>query len=222
MDETEALLRRVDGYLEGLFTPPDEALEGALRRSREAGLPEIQVHRAEGRLLQLLAEISGAERILEIGLLGGYSTIHLARALPDGGSLVSLELEERHAEVARENLAAAGLADRVEVRVGPAQESLAAMVKGGEGPFDLVFIDADKEGYPAYLEWALRLSRSGTVILADNVVRGGSVLEPRDETNRAVALFNERLAGDPRLSATVIPFLRRRLDGLAVARVSSL
>jgi predicted O-methyltransferase YrrM len=221
MDETGALLRRVDGYLEGLFAPPDEALEGALRRSGEAGLPEIQVHRAEGRLLQMLAEISGARRILEIGLLGGYSTIHLARALPDGGSLVSLELEERHAEVARENLAAAGLANRVEVRVGPAQESLAAMVEGGEGPFDLVFIDADKEGYPAYLEWALRLSRPGTMILADNVIRGGSVIEPQDATNRAVAEFNKRLADDPRLSATVIPFLRHRVDGLAVARVVS-
>lgn len=219
MDGTEALLRRVDGYLEGLFAPPDEALEGALRRSREAGLPKIQVHRTEGRLLQLLAEVSGARRILEIGTLGGYSTIHLARALPEGGTLVSLELEERHADVARENLEAADLADRVEVRVGPAQESLREMAEGGEGPFDLVFVDADKTGYGEYLDWALQLSRPGTVILADNVIRGGSVLEPEDATNRAIAEFNERLANDPRLSATVIPFLRRRVDGLAVARV---
>jgi predicted O-methyltransferase YrrM len=219
MDETAALLGRVNGYVEDLFAPADEALEGALRRSREAGLPEIQVHPAEGRLLQLLAEIAGARRILEIGLLGGYSTIHLARALPEDGSLISLELEERHAEVARENIAAAGFAEKVEVRVGEAQASLEKMAEKGEGPFDLVFIDADKEGYVEYLEWALRLSRPGTVILADNVIRGGSVLEPQDASNRAVAEFNERLARDPRLSAVIVPFLREHVDGLAVARV---
>jgi len=218
MEKTD-LLRLVDDYVEGLFAPQDAALEGALRRSEEAGLPAIQVGPTGGRLLQLLAEISGARRILEIGTLGGYSTIHLARALPEGGSLVSLELNERHAEVARRNLEAAGLVDRVEVRVGEAAASLAAMAEGDGGPFDLVFIDADKEGYPAYLEWALRLSRPGSVIVADNVIRGGSVLDPEDATNRAVAEFNEWLARDPRLSATIIPFFKHRVDGFAVARV---
>jgi len=220
MDEMAHLLQRVYGYVEDLFAPTDGTLEGALRRSEEAGLPAIQVGRTGGRLLQLLVEISGSRRVLEIGTLGGYSTIYLARALPEGGGVVSLELSERHAEVARRNFEAAGLADRVEVRVGEAAASLVAMAEGGEGPFDLVFIDADKEGYPAYLEWALRLSRPGTVIVADNVLRGGSVLDPKDPTNRAVAEFNERLARDPRLSAIIIPFFKHRVDGFAVARVA--
>jgi predicted O-methyltransferase YrrM len=215
MDETAELLRRGNGFLEELYVPPDPALESALRRAEEAGLPEIQVHPAEGRLLRMMAELCGARSILEIGTLAGYSTIHLARALPEDGRLVTLELEERHAEVARENLAEAGLSGRVEVRVGEAEKLLEAMVDGGEGPFDLVFIDADKGGYPAYLEWALRLTRPGAVILADNVIRGGGVLDPDD----AMRGFNEKLARDPRLSAVVIPFFRHRVDGLAVARV---
>jgi caffeoyl-CoA O-methyltransferase len=218
-DDLREPLVQIDRYVEELFAPPDAILEAALQRSREAGLPEINVSRNEGKLLRLLAEIAGARRILEVGTLGGYSTIHLARALPEGGSLVSLELDELYAEVARENVREAGLEDSVEVRVGDAKASLARMVQEGEGPFDLVFIDADKGSYPEYLEWALRLSRPGSLILVDNTIRGGSVLYPEDEAAQATHDFNEALAGDPRLSALVLPLIRERIDGLAIARV---
>lgn len=218
-DDLQDLWVRVERYVEGLFAPPDPALEGALRRSQEAGLPEIHVSPSEGRLLQLLAEIAGARRILEIGTLGGYSAIHFARALPESGALISLELDEHHAQVACESIAEAGLSDRVEVRVGDARELLAAMVENEEVPFDLVFIDADKEGYPEYLEWAIRLSRPGAMILGDNAIRGGSVLDPGDETSRAIREFNDKLARDPRLSAIILPILREGVDGLAIARV---
>jgi predicted O-methyltransferase YrrM len=218
-DNLRELLVQIDLYVEGLFAPPDAVLEAALRRSCEAGLPEIYVSRNEGKLLQLLAEIAGARRILEIGTLGGYSTIHLARSLPQAGSLVSLELDERYAGVARENVREAGFEHTVEVRVGDAKASLARMVEEGEGPFDLVFIDADKGSYPEYLEWALRLSRPGSLILADNAIRGGSVLDPEDELARATHDLNEALAGDPRLSALVLPLIREGIDGIAMARV---
>ena len=218
-DELRGLLLRIDSYVEGLFASPDPALEGALRRAREAGLPEIHVSPNEGKLLRLLAEIAGPRRILEIGTLGGYSTIHLARALPEDGSLVSLELDERYAEIACGNLAEAGLGDKVEVRVGDARELLAGMAGSGVGPFDLTFIDADKGSYPEYLEWALRLSRAGSLILADNVIRGGSVIEPEDESARAIREFNEALAKTPHLSALILPLVRERIDGLAIARV---
>jgi predicted O-methyltransferase YrrM len=215
----EELLLWIDSYIEGLFVPPDPALEAALRRSRRAGLPEIHVSPNEGRLLRFLAETAGARRILEVGTLGGYSTIHLARALPEGGLLISLELHERYAEVARENIAEAGLGGRVEVLVGDARKLLADMAEDGWGPFDLTFIDADKVSYPEYLEWALQLSRPGSLILADNVIRGGSVLDPEDESARAIRKFNESLARDPRLSAHILPLIRERVDGLAIARV---
>jgi predicted O-methyltransferase YrrM len=219
---SKSLLDRIDHYVPGLFSPQDPTLENALRRSREAGLPEIQVSPNGGRLLQLLAEIAGARRILEVGTLGGYSAIHLARALPDDGTLVTLEMDERYAEVARQNLEDAGFADRVEVWVGDARGLLAAMAEGGEGPFDLTFIDADKPAYPEYLGWALRLSRPGSLILADNVIQGGSVLDPTDEWARAANEVNETMARDPRLSALVLPSIRGRVDGLAVARVRRL
>ena len=218
-DDLRNLLLQIDSYVEELFAPPDPALEGALRRSRRAGLPEIHVSPNEGKLLQLLTGIAGARRILEVGTLGGYSTIHLARALPEDGFLVSLELDESYAELARQNLAEAGLEDRVEVWVGDARELLADMVENAEGPFDLTFIDADKESYPEYLEWALRLSQPGSLILADNTIRGGSVINPEDESARATREFNESLARDPRLSALILPLLRERVDGLAIARV---
>jgi caffeoyl-CoA O-methyltransferase len=217
-DATDLLLR-IDAYIEELFAPPDPALEGALRRSRAVGLPEIQISPTEGKLLRLLAEIAGVRRILEIGTLGGYSTIHLAGALPEEGLLVSLEVDERNAGVARENIAEAGLESVVEVRVGDARELLAWMFEDGEGPFDLTFIDADKGGYPEYLEWALRLSRPGSLILGDNAIMGGSVIEPEEGSAQAIRQFNERLAQDPRLSAIVLPLIRGRVDGLAIARV---
>ena len=215
------LLTRIDDYVENLFAPQDAALEAALRDSQRAGLPEIQVSPNEGKLLQVLAEVVGAGRILEIGTLGGYSAINLARGMAEGGTLISLEIDERHAEVASKNIERAGLGASVEIRVGDARELLAELAEGEEGPFDLVFIDADKEGYPEYLEWALRLSRPGSLILADNTIRGGSVLDPRDESARATRDFNEKLAIDPRLSAIVVPLIRERVDGLALARVRS-
>ena len=219
MNDATDLLLRIDTYIEELFAPPDPALEGALRRSRAVGLPEIQISPTEGKLLRLLAEIAGVRRILEIGTLGGYSTIHLAGALPEEGLLVSLEVDERNAGVARENIAEAGLESVVEVRVGDARELLAWIFEDGEGPFDLTFIDADKGGYPEYLEWALRLSRPGSLILGDNAIMGGSVIEPEEGSAQAIRQFNERLAQDPRLSAIVLPLIRGRVDGLAIARV---
>ena len=218
-DGTTRLLAEIDDYVEELFAPQDEALEAALEESRRAGLPEIQVSPNEGKLLQLLAEMAGARRILEIGTLGGYSTIHLGRGMPEDGGLISLEIDEDHAEVARKNVERAGLGERVEIRVGDARELLAGLAEGDEGPFDLVFIDADKEGYPEYLEWALRLSRPGSLILGDNTIWGGTIIEPRDSSTRAIHEFNERLARDPRLSAIILPLMRERIDGLAIARV---
>lgn len=222
MAETEnmgTLLTEIDRYIEERFAPQDEALEAAVRESRQAGLPEIQVSPNEAKLLQLLAELVGARSVLEIGTLGGYSAIHFGRALPEDGRLVSLEIDERHAEVARENVERAGLSGKVEIQVGDARELLARIAENDEGPFDIVFIDADKTGYPEYLEWSLRLTRPGSLILGDNTVRGGSILDPRDDSARATNEFNERIAGDPRLSAILLPILRERIDGLTIARV---
>ena len=218
-DGTRRLLRDIDDYVAGLFAPPDEALEEALREAEREGLPPINVSATEGKLLQMLVWISGARRVLEIGTLGGYSAIHFARALPEEGALVSLELDEHHAEVARRNVGRAGLSAKVEIRVGDARQGLERLVEHGEGPFDLIFIDADKEGYPEYLDWSLRLSHPGTLILGDNAIREGSVIDPDDSSSRAMREFNERLAEDPRLSALVLPLIRERIDGLAIARV---
>ncbi len=218
-DDPMEILSWIDSYVENLFAPPDPALETTLRHSREAGLPEINVSPNAGRLLQLLAEIAGARRILEIGTLGGYSMIHLARALPEDGRAISLELNETYAEVARENIAQADFGERVEVRVGDARTLLAGMMEEGIEPFDLTFIDADKESYPEYLEWSLWLSRPGSLILADNAIRGGSVIDPEDESARVTHEFNESLANDPRFSSLILPLIRGRVDGLAIARV---
>lgn len=213
------LLSEVDTYIGETFSSQDSALEAALEESRRAGLPEIHVSPTQGRLMQLLVEISGSSRILEIGTLGGYSTIYLARALPGGGSVVSLELDEGHARVARSNLERAGLGGTVEVRVGDARESLAGIYESGEGPFDLVFIDADKQGYPEYLDHALRLTRPGSLILADNAILGGAAMDDSSEEGAGLREFNRRVAADERLSATIVPLLRERVDGMAVVRV---
>ncbi len=219
MDDFKEFLGEIDLYVEELFATNDEVLEETLRESKQAGLPEIQVSPNQGKLLRMLTEISGARRILEIGTLGGYSAIHFARALPENGTLISLEVDEHHAEVARKNIERAGLDNRVEVLVGDAHDQLAGMVESRTEPFDLIFIDAEKEGYPAYLERALELSRPGSLILADNAIRGGSVLEPENKSVRATREFNERIAQNPRLSAIVLPLIRERVDGLAIARV---
>jgi predicted O-methyltransferase YrrM len=214
---------RVDRYLSELLIPDDPVLDAALRASAEANLPEIQVSPPQGKLLELLARIRGTRRILEIGTLGGYSTIWLARALPPDGRLVSLELNPRHAAVARATLARAGIDRSVEIRDGPAADSLARLVAEGAEPFDLIFIDADKVGYPEYLGWALRLSRRGTVIVADNVVRNGAVADAAsaDPNVQAIRRFHEMLARESRLSATAIQTVGSKgYDGFALAFVT--
>ena len=221
-NEVGALLTRIDDYIENLFAPQDAALEAALRESQRAGLPEIQVSPNEGKLLQLLAEVTGARRVLEIGTLGGYSAINLVRGMAEDGTLISLEIDERHAEVARQNVERAGLGEKVEVQVGDARKLLADLVEKDEGPFDLVFIDADKQGYPEYLEWAMRLSRPGSLILGDNTIWGGTIINPQDASTWAIYEFNKKLAEDARLSAIVLPLIRERVDGLAIARVRNL
>ena len=197
----------VDAYLTSLFVPTDPALDAALAASAKAGLPSIHVSPNQGKLLHLLARMHQARRILEIGTLGGYSTIWLARALPpaaSGGRLVTLEYDPRHAEVARTNIARAGLADVVEVIVGPALQTLPRLL--GQVPFDLIFIDADKTNYPEYLEWSVKLSRPGTAIIADNIVRKGAVTDPAsaDANVQGVRRFNELLVKSGRISATAI------------------
>jgi predicted O-methyltransferase YrrM len=215
--------RAVDDYLNELFVGADPALEAALQASAEAGLPPINVAPTQGKLLYLLARAVGARAVLEIGTLGGYSTIWMAAALPEGGRLTTLEVNPAHAAVARDNIAQAGLADRVELRVGPALDTLPQLVAEGRGPFDLVFIDADKPGYTDYLDWSLQLSHTGTLIVADNVVRNGAVIdEAHDDPNvQGVRRFNKRLADEPSVSATAIPTVGGKgYDGFALAVVT--
>ena len=212
----------IDRYLTDLLAPHDAALEATLDRSEAAGLPSIQVSPNQGKLLHLLARLQGARAILEIGTLGGYSTIWLARALASGGHLVTLEFDPKHAEVARANVARAGLAGAVEVRVGPALDTLPVLAAEGRGPFDLTFIDADKPNTPEYFAWALRLSRRGSLIIADNVVRDGAVIDAAstDPSNRGMRRFLELLAAEPRVSATAIQTVGSKgYDGFAVALV---
>ena len=212
----------VDGYLAGLFVGEDGELDEALRASEAGGLPAIQVSAVQGKLLHLLARSMGARKILEIGTLGGYSTIWLARALPEPGHLVSLEIDQKHAEVARRNLERAGLGDRCEVIVGPALESLPRLSAEGAGPFDLVFIDADKPSNPEYFKWALGLTRPGAMIIVDNIVRDGSVTDAAssDPAVLGVRQVNEMMAAEPRVSATALQMVGvKGWDGFSVALV---
>jgi predicted O-methyltransferase YrrM len=213
----------VDRYITDLLLPPDPALEAALQDSAAAGLPPIHVSPSQGKLLMLLAQIQRARNILEIGTLGGYSTIWLARALPAGGHLISLEASPKHAEVARTNIARAGLADVVEVRLGRAQDSLPQIAAEGRDPFDLIFIDADKPGYVEYFGWALKLSRHGSLIIADNVVRGGAVVDAAssDPTVLGARRFYEFLAAQSSVSAAAIQTVGSKgYDGFAIALVT--
>jgi predicted O-methyltransferase YrrM len=213
----------VDDYIAGLFAPHDPALEAALQAIGDAGMPEISVSPSQGKLLAILAQSIGARTILELGTLGGYSTIWLARALPQGGRLITLEANPVHAEVARANLARAGLAAVVELRVGPALETLPQLEAAGVGPFDLVFIDADKPNMPAYFDWALRLTRRGGLIIGDNVVRDGAVIDAAspDASVQGVRRLNEAMAAEARVSATVIQTVGSKgYDGLAIALVT--
>ncbi|MFF3610782.1 O-methyltransferase [Streptomyces sp. NPDC002580] len=212
----------VDDHFTTLLAPADEVLTAALRDSDAAGLPPINVAPNQGKLLQLLAEIQGARRILEIGTLGGYSTIWLGRALPADGRLITLEYDPRHADVARANLARAGLDGITEVRVGPALESLAKLADENPDPFDLVFIDADKVNNPHYVEWAVRLTRPGSVIVLDNVVRGGAVTDgtSTDPSVRGTRAALDLIASHPKLSGTAVQTVGSKgYDGFALARV---
>lgn len=213
----------VDRYLTDLLVPSDPALDAALAASTAAGLPAINVAPNQGKLLHLLARIQGARAILEIGTLGGYSTIWLARALPAGGRLITLESEPKHAEVARANLDRAGLADIVDLRLGRALDTLPKLAAEGRGPFDLIFIDADKPSNPDYFAWALKLSRRGSVIVIDNVVRKGAVIDPEsaDPSVQGVRRLNKLLAAERRVSATAIQTVGSKgYDGLAIVLVT--
>jgi len=212
----------VDNYINNLLAPHDPALDAALKSSTDAGLPSINVTANQGKFLMMLAQIQRASSILEIGTLGGYSTIWLARGLSKAGRLISLEYEEKHATVARSNIARAGLSAQVEVVVGPALETLPKLASQNRGPFDLIFIDADKVGYPDYLTWSIKLSRPGAIIIADNVVRDGKIIDANspDRSVQAVRKFNDMLAADKRLTATALQTVGSKgYDGFAIARV---
>ena len=213
----------VDRYFSDQLVPHDPTLEAALKASADAGLPPINVSPTQGRLLHLLARLQGARKILEIGTLGGYSTIWLARALPEDGQLVTLEAVAKHARIAEANIANAGLADIVEIRVGAALDTLPKLAEEGKGPFDLTFIDADKERIPEYFRWALEMSHPGSVVIVDNVVRGGAVTDAAtsDPDVKGVRRFLELLASEPRVTGTAIQTVGSKgWDGLALAVVN--
>jgi len=218
----EQLVQRIDNYIEVLFCgPADPVLTANIANANEAGLPAIHVTANQGKFLYLLAQIAGARRILEIGTLGGYSTTWLGRAVSAGGRVITLEYSPVHAETARKNLAAAGLASVVEIQVGDAAASLQKMIDGGEAPFDFIFIDADKSRYPKYLELTLQLSHRGTVIAADNIIRNGAVMEedPEDASDRGAKAYNEAAAAHPRLESIALPMFKDKIDGIAISRV---
>lgn len=214
----------VDDYIGDRLIGHDQLLAAALAANADAGLPPIDVSAAQGKMLHLFARMAGARRILEIGTLGGYSTIWLARALPEGGQLVTLELDPHHAAVARGNIARAGLADRVDLRVGPALDTLAAMQAAGEAPFDFVFIDADKDNGVAYMHAAIALGRPGAVIVVDNVVREGGILDPASDDPRIIgtrALF-DYVGSAPELEATAVQTVgAKKWDGFLLAIVET-
>jgi predicted O-methyltransferase YrrM len=213
---------RIEAYIESLFVAPDPVLTQNISDADAAGLPAIQVSPNQGKLLYLITKMCGASRVLEIGTLGGYSTTWLARALPDGGMLTSLELDQKHADVARKNVDRAGVGARVTIHVGPADQTLQRLIEQRVPTFDLIFIDADKPGYPRYLDLSLELSRPGTVILADNLIRDGGVLDaaPKEENARAARAFNAMLAGDARLESIIIPVLGKKVDGMSISIVT--
>lgn len=221
--DNEKTWSAVDRYLTTQHGLDDATLQSTLAASSAAGLPEIQVSATQGKMLHLLARMQGARRILEIGTLGGYSTLWLARALPADGRLVTLEFDPKHAEVARANFARAGFEKRIDLRVGAALETLPQLLQEGAGPFDLIFIDADKDNYPGYFEWSLRLARPGTLIVADNVVRQGGVIDPHhpDVRVQGVRRFLDMVAAEPRVSATTIQTVGSKgYDGFSMVLVT--
>lgn len=213
----------VDRYIEGLFVPKDAVLEAALKTSAEAGLPAIAVSPGQGKLLHVLARLVNARRILEIGTLGGYSTIWLARALPEAGRLVTLEAEPKHAEIARGNITRAGLSEKVQIVIGRALETLPKVAAEAREPFDLIFIDADKPSITEYFQWSLKLSRRGSLIIVDNVVRKGAVVEAQnsDANVQGTRRFNKMLAANPQVVASEIQTVGAKgYDGFAIAVVT--
>jgi predicted O-methyltransferase YrrM len=221
---SQAKWTAVERYITDLFVPPDPALDEVITASAAAGLPSIAVTPNEGKLLFLLARLQGARSILEIGTLAGYSTIWLARALPTGGRLITLEADPKHAEIARTNIARAGLQHVVELRLGRALDTLPQLAAEGRGPFDLIFVDADKQGNPDYFAWSLKLSHRGSLLVFDNVVRQGAVTDPSsaDPSVQGVRRFNEMLAAEPRVIATAIQTVGSKgYDGFALALVTA-
>src|SRR5215470_17295541 len=214
----QKLWAKVEKYFGGMIGE-DEALKAALKDCKKAKLPPIGVAPNEGKLLLLVAQMIGARKILEVGTLGGYSTIWLARGMAEGGKLITLEYEQKHAEIARKNIERAGVGNVVEIRVGDAKESMPRLVQEGTGPFDLIFLDADKEGYTTYLKWSLKLSRKGTVIIADNVVRDGEVLKAKskDAGVPGIHRFNKAVTAEKRVKATAIQTVGSKgYDGFAL------
>ncbi|MBS1608034.1 MAG: O-methyltransferase [Bacteroidetes bacterium] len=217
-----SIFEEVDGYIANLFGDEDEALRKTMQAIKDEKIPQISVSPNQGKFLQLLAKLCNAKKILEIGTLGGYSTIWMARALPKDGKLISLELDPHHAEVAKRNISYAGLSEIVDIRLGKAIDTLPQLLKEKAGPFDMVFIDADKPPYTEYFEWSLKLSRPGTLIVADNVIRDGKVVlkESPDEMSAGAKRFNEALAANKDVTATIIQTVgTKEHDGMAIAIV---
>jgi predicted O-methyltransferase YrrM len=213
---------QVDKYFTDALIPAGDDFDAALVANRDAALPPIDVTPLQGKFLEILVRATSSKRILEIGTLGGYSTLWLARALPEDGVVVTLELEPHHAQIAKQNIEAAGFASRVDLRIGPAAESLATLVQKQVAPFDFIFIDADKASYPDYLQLSLKLSRPGTLIVADNVVRDGKVIDPKnsDPNIRGVRSFTEMVSAEPRLRATALQTVAGKgYDGFIIAVV---
>ena len=221
---SEKTWTEVDNYVSEMLVPPDKALADALEASADSGLPEIAVAPNQGKFLMLLARSINARNILEIGTLGGYSTIWLARALPKGGSVVTLEAVPRHAEVARANFKRAGLADTIDLRLGKALDTLPKLAAEKPAPFDFIFIDADKENIPDYFTWSLKMSHPGSIIIVDNVIRDGEVInaKSKDPSVKGVRRFNEMLKGEKRVSATSIQTVGvKGYDGFTLALVTA-
>lgn len=220
---TKELFETVDQYISGLFADQDQALTATEQAIQAANIPQISISASQGKFLQVLTRLCQAKKILEIGTLGGYSTIWLARALPPNGRLITLEMDSVYANVAQKNIHAAGLSSVVEIRIGKAMELLPKIEAEGIAPFDMIFIDADKPPYPEYFQWALRLARPGTLIIADNVIREGKVLDPNssDEKVLGVQRFNQMIATNPAVTATIIQTVGiKEHDGMAIAVVN--
>jgi len=220
---TKEFFGSVDNYINSLVARQDDALTAAERAIQESGIPQISVSANQGKFLQVLAKLSGARKILEVGTLGGYSTIWMARALPPGGKMITLEIDPKHAEVARKNFEVAGLSNVIEIRLGKAIDLLPKLKTDNEGPFDMIFIDADKPPYAEYFQWALKLSRPGTLIVVDNVIREGKVLDPNttDESARGAARFNKVLSQTEGITATILQNVgAKEHDGMALIVVN--